>query len=559
MAIAVTQEHPPDDLSWTVRPAGKTPSRWAHDEPDPANVIEDCTFSSQMNGGYKDASTEHPRDPRRSYADYEPYGDVGIALKGGDVVWEGRTEKPSGSVGGRRGTGISAAGWAAALEDDKAAQFGGIDGDLSKWGEPSTQHRLDSSKAGYPIVASASAGFSDKGETPPGVVIDFTNVSLEEGRNETGEQCYYGGGVDIGRLLSGFKVLAGGTGSAPWTDYLRVSIDDVLSTYKDGTDLNATTQSGAVELEAPTDGYKYAHLVSAWTGTGGGANMTDIRAWLTPKVVGRHGLPLQGTWPNVGFTAARMLRYLIPELAAPLTATDESLEDDGFVISQAWFSDPGTVAVIVDALTKYGLLDWFVYEDKLFQLRRPGSYGRVWKAYASRVDREGDAGQDGQRLWEELKVSWQDVSGRTLYAGPPGSGADFVADGLRVTDPDHPAVKAEVTRRECLNLQEICSPEAAIRAGERWLVEANELSQAGKASFTGYLLDNKGIMRPVSQMRAGDYIDFADLPDEGLRKVTSCSYTHLARTASADLDAPAEDVKALLERYGATLTRLSIS
>src|SRR5262249_25005369 len=163
-----------------------------------------------------------------------------------------------------------------------------------------------------------------------------------------------------------------------------------------------------------------------------------------------------------------------------------------------WFTDPGPMSAVVDQVTRYGLLDWFIYEGKVFQLRRPGSYGRVWRAPATITTIEGDAGPDAQRLWESIVVTWPDVDGTTPTAGPAGHGAQFIADGLRVTDPDHPAVKYAGNRNDLLVLQDVIDPAGAIAAAERWLSDANELPRAGRASYSGFLMDDKSVMRPVS-------------------------------------------------------------
>jgi len=253
----------------------------------------------------------------------------------------------------------------------------------------------------------------------------------------------------------------------------------------------------------------------------------------------------------MGYTAKQMLQLVIP-LYTALRTTGESLEDDGYVIPQAWFSDPGPMSTVVQELTKYGLYDWFVFGERLFQFRKPGTYGRRWQAYAGPSELR-EAGLDGERLWEQIIVSYQDVDGSTRTVGPPGSGAHVEEAGLRITDPDHPAVKADITRKDVLALQGISTPARATEAGERWLKEANELSRSGSCNLKHYILDDCAVFRPASQVQPGDHVRFPDSSDGSYRKIVAVDYDHDTRTAACTLDAPPEGYKALLERMQADI------
>ncbi|MDP3939314.1 MAG: hypothetical protein Q8R92_14415 [Deltaproteobacteria bacterium] len=558
--VAVVQEYPPDRLAWSVSPPGGAPNRWAADEPDPANVIDDITLTSEMPGGYKEATGTLARDPRRDYRDLAAYGDISIYEPGVEEIWNGRLEKASEASGERQSIRAECAGWQVALEDDKAVIGPGfIDGDLSKWGEPSTERRLQLIEAGIRLMASTSVGHSSKDleAAAAAIINDFTNVETVATDTEAGEAHYYGGGVDIGAVRYDTKGdLAGGGASADWESNVGLGTTDTFSVSEIGSDHDASAATNQT-VEAPGAGYKFARIRNRLAVASEGVDLARIFSWPNLRVLGDHGLAAQGTWPNVGFTASQMLEYAIPLYATPLTVDSELLEDDGFVIPQAWFAEPGPMSAVVDELTRYGLFDWFVYGGKLFQLRAPGVYGRTWKAYTGPSGLE-EVGVDAQRLWRSIVVRWADVDGRTLTAGPPGSGADVETEALEVTDPDHPAVKAGLTRTDVLDIGGICTEEPAIAAGERWLEEANALSRAGQASLSGYALDDKSVYRPVAQVRAGDLISFADSPDTSPRRITAVSYSHRSRTASITIDAPPGGVAALLERFKATLSTLGL-
>ena len=148
-----------------------------------------------------------------------------------------------------------------------------------------------------------------------------------------------------------------------------------------------------------------------------------------------------------------------------------------------------------------------------------------------------------------------------LRWGTPGWGADYESEALQITDPDHPAVKAGVVREDLLTLEGISDFGPALGTGERWLVDANELSHAGEAVLRGYIQDSASIFRPVSQVQAGDRIRFPDAGSggTGYREIVADSYDHDSRTTTVNLDAPPDAIEALLERYGAALSSLQLS
>jgi len=555
--VAVSRELPPDLLAAQISDprTGAVINRLAEDASTQENVLGDLKLSGELNGGTKEASTALARDPLFSYPDLYPFLDVEFYGPGVNTVWEGRIDKAPESNGDTTAISPAIVGHKAALVDDKGLIGPGfIDGDLSKWGSPSLQRVDDAAKGGYPLVASISTGFQDSGELPAGVLIDFRNLANAEGENETGEAVYYGGGVDIGYALAGLKNIGAiSEGSGSWVDLLRLSVDDVLSSYFDGANLKATTTAQTI-VTAPGAGYKYVLAVASY-GASGTTPYSDCHAWLTPKVVGAHNLPLQGEWPDVGFTAKQMLAYAVP-LHTYLEVNEEDLEDDEFVIPQAWFSDPGSMLQVVEDLTKYGLLDWFV-RGKKFHLRFPGTYGHKWQAYTGPSNLQEQA-LDASRLWRSIVVRYTDVDGSVRTIGPPGSGAMVEDAGLEITDPDHPAVRMDITRQDVLDLNGIGTEKQALATGERWLEQANLLSRSGSCTLSYYALDDKAVYRPVSQLREGDLVRFPDAHDTSYRRVVSYEYSHTTRSASVTLDAPKESVVALLERYNAKIGALNL-
>lgn len=552
--IAVGQEFVPDRYAVRVSDpkTGRTIARLSDDESNLENIIERLGHSSEMQGGSKDLKGDLARNPRISANDLPAYADLTAYIDGVEEVWWGRVDKEQGAEGDRTGVELNGVGHIAALEDDKACLgLGFIDSDMTKWGDPSVERRRQLIEAGIQIVANTSLGFGslEDEKEPPGIIDDFNGVTTVEGKTAAGESHYDSGGVDIERVLYDRRRLSASEPNAAWEGNMALAGTDTFTSPTTGTDHDAETALQQ-EVAAPDAGYRRARLRDRLTTTTGGNALTRLFAWQHLKVLGRTGLALQGTWPNVGFTAKQMLEYCVP-LYSYLEARDEDLEDDGFVIPHAWFADPGPLVEVVKELTKYGLLDWFIYQGKRLQLRYPGSYGRFWQAAPGPAELR-ETGLDANRLWREIIVAFQTSDGVTRYAGPPGSGAHIEDPSLEITDPDHPAVRADITRRDVLVMKGPGDDPTAVAIGSNWLVDANELSHAGECALTDWVMSDRGIWYPSSVVKAGDHVRLQGR-DPSYRKVVSADYQRDERKATCNLDAPPEGLAALEERFGVEL------
>lgn len=565
--VAVTREFPPDRLAVRVADptTGQTVARWAQDEPNAENVVADLRKNGEMPGGHKEMTCSLARDPRVDYPDLATYNDVYVEQPGGEIVWEGRLDKKPKSDGERLLIEPAAVGHQAALQDRKGIIGPGfIDPDLSKWGEIPAQRRANLQGEGVDLngftsLVEPAGGGDDNASEPAG--ISFTSSALKAEVQERGELVYFGGGVDIGKVLYDFKGRPPGEEDADFLNRIDLSADGISTTVA-GTDHNTETAFNQVVEDAdpaehPLAKLKYAIMTSLYGGPAEIDPFCEAFRFQRVLVLGTHGLPLQGTWPNVGFTSGQMLRYAIP-LYTYLEATEESVEDKGYVILRAWFSDPGMMALVVQEVTKYELLDWFVLHGKLFEQRIPGTYGRRWQAYVGASELK-QTGEDGSRLWDRIMVRYTDVDGSTRTVGYPGSGAMVESAALQITDPDHPAVKAGKVREDLLDLQGISTAARAEEAGERWLADANELPRSGEVTLRGYVMDDKGIERPVAQVQPGDWFRPLGASDDSYRKIVLPDCDDPTKTCQVTLDAPSESLQSLLERMQAALIPLGLS
>lgn len=550
---SVKRQMVPDRLAIRIDAPNGASARWAEDELTPYNVLSDVEMSDEMPGGYKEFSGTLARDPQINYQDLGPYGDVKAYTPGGEIVWRGSLDKGPGSSGDHFSINPSALGYQYVLEDNNACHVGFIDRDLGRWGEPSLQRKQDLLAAGVKFdSAEVSQGMQMSGALGPGINISVYH--FDASGIEWGETLYYSGGCDVAEIHGDFF---GHGEDANWEDICGMGRSAELADF-----INARTEDMNAKVSVPhfiakvpagATGYQFGVITTSFPGSPGFIGDANIsHRWVNITVIGQHGLKALGVWPNIGFSAKQCLEYLIKTYASPLTVDSDFVDDDGYVIPQAWYGDGASLSDIVNDLTKYGLYDWFVYNEKRFELRKPQTYNRFWRALTAPSELE-EVGVDSQRLWRSVMVQYTDATGATRTVGPPGSSANTISSELEITDPDHPAVKANRTRRDTLSLGGVSTPAAATAVGKRFLEEANLTNRSGSAVLRGYVMDSLGVLRPASQVKSGDWIAFTDAADTSYRKIINKRYRHNDRSAEVDLDAPASGMEELLERLQADL------
>ncbi len=552
MTVAVRQEYQPDKLSLSVlNPSGKK-ARWAEDEPDSANVLSDLEPGDEMPGGDKDMTGTLARDPRRGWDDIEAYADLVLKLSSGEVIWEGFLDKAPDVSGDQMSITPAALGNQAILEDN-ACKIGIIDTDLSRYGDPSSERRKKMIESGsFAYSVETNVGFQDAGATPPGIF--FTLGTTTASFNELGEQWAYYDGVDIGKIL--FDFISNTAEDATWVDEAFAATIDELEGGFDQSKNFKQKEALKQRVEVSAAGRKYGVFVSYYAGAAVGT-FKNLHGWVNIKVLGNHGMEPEGEWPNIGYTSKRCLEY-IGTFCKPLVFNPKNIENDGFLITQAWYGNTAPPSGAIKDVTKYGLWDWFVYREKEFEYRQPGSYGKFWKAFVAESGLE-EVGLDSQRLWRYITVQYQDVNGSTKTVGPPGSGCNVETTSLEITDPEHPAVRAGRVRNDVLDLQGISNPKQAIEVGIRFLEEALLLSRSGSAALIGYVMDSAGVFHPAAKVKSGDWISFVDAADNSYRKIVSKKFANSGKTAAIEVDAPASGLEALLERLQAGLISLGVS
>lgn len=549
------RESPPLRLAHEiVNPAGKR-FRWAEDEPDPANVPSGVGFGSTMPGGHDTAQAVLPRKPGIDYGDQTGFSDWRIYGAGGQVVWDGRLERAARASGDQVSISPEGVGWQAHLEDDKTAQFIGIDRDLGRWQGISNARRIVYGN-NYNPITDGQVVANQNGDP----VIKFEASGHLPGAVGALSASWYDAGP--GNLIAGLIF-----GSSDTLAAMNFTLDAVGS---DNDNAGSITSGVGTVSNGTVLGTAYRALPTAkrwtrfaWVYTGGPYTADENQRWRDVKqvaVVGDHGLPLYGDPGAEGLLASDIVAYALGRWAPLLnftTGPNGTISPSGFVIPHITFPEPTTAKDMVTQAIRFGLPDWAVWDNRTFYLHPRGARGRKWR-FRVGPDQLQETGQAMDRVWNGILVRYQDVDGTTKTVGPPGSAAEVHDAALLVTDPLNPANQAGIRRWDLLDMGKVSVAPTAIEVGRIFLEEANRLDRSGQAIAVGYAMDDRGIVRPASQIRAGDGAVFVDAADSSERRVVRVTYDHSTRTASMDLDAPPEGLDALQERLAVELVRLGI-
>ena len=549
MAISL-RERPPLRHSLRITTPSGSRFRWALDERKAANVPSDLTYSDIAPGGYENLSVTLPRKPGIEYGDLERLSTVEVFC-GLQKVGEYRLESAPRTSGDQMSVSPQAVGWQAHLADNMNAAEVYVDKDLSHWGGMNSASRAALLAAGYTSIEDGGSNLTTSGTPALVLQLQFSDTSKPLASAEYNAGLAYIGSVYFAGTITGYTPPIGSIA-------LQLILESVPN---DGAelsgDLEATTMATTVSATGTTR--RSARIVWGWVAAATAANL-EYNAYLRPVVFGTHGLTKQGTAPDQGLYASDVVANAISRWAPLLnysTGSSGSIKPTSFVIPHLEFREATTAAEIVKQTVRFHQRNWGIWDDKTFYFNDWGDGARYWRA---RVGPSGleETGPQVERLWNGVMVRYQDVDGTTLLVGPTGSGANTESSSLLDTDPENPANKLGIRRWTMLDMGMVSTAAAATEVGRRFLEEAKLLDTSGKATITGHCMDDKGILRPYSQIRSGDYISFVDAADSSPRRIIKVQRKLSDHTAELDLDSPPEGMDSLLERLQVVLVPLGV-
>ncbi len=538
------REKPPLRLHLDVEnPSGRR-YRWGHDEPDPANVPMGLRFGDSMPGGFDTLDCTLARNPNTDYPDLERLSTIRVLGPGGDIAGEYRMEAAPRASGEQMAVSPRAVGWQAALEDDKSAVLVPVDRDASRWGDMSLERKQVLAAAGETLTkiqGSAEGG---------GLVFDVPNEALTAVDRA---ELHYEMPAGVKASAFGYRSIREGTWSI-LTSGLFAS-DTRPFTAAEGYSLTA---DDTLREQALTDDRRYLLLQVQSSGSG------------TPPAGTQESYPQIAVYDDSGITrvavedepdgvlASGIVAYAVSRWAPTLNFTEgRTLLASSFPVPHVTFHEPTTAGEIVRQATRWELQDWAVWEGKTFWWYPRNTYGNRWRARI-RPSQLQTTGQQVERLWNSILVQYNDpADGATRTVGPVGSGADTTSEYLTDSDPDNPANRLGITRRDLLQAG-TTTANGAVEIGRQFLEQSKLLDGSGQARFVGWVEDDRGVTWPYWKVRAGDYVSFIDAADSGYRRIVKSDKDHGSRTCTIDIDAPPEGLAALLERLGAVLIPLGL-
>lgn len=552
------RERPPIRVHYLATAPNGRRYRWGHDEPRAADVPTDEKWSDTMPGGYEAFDAVLSRKPREDYSDLIRLSTIQVVGAGGEIDGEYRLEDAPSSSGDQMAMSPSAVGWQAHMDDNKLASMIPVDRDQGNW-EGMSVERQAALVVGWAINDASSVGDQVTGIPAIQALFDgpWSPAATSEGWYDAGA------GNEVGNVYADVTLVNLSTGDTHAFVYVQGADDDA------GAGL--TDQSGNLRPASPIAGYfdfdhpqRYAVLVAYDDFNGGGDDGISYGArFRGVAVYGNHGLRLYGDAPG-GVIADEVIAYALGRWCPKFsfsTGPNGTIRPCSFVIPHLEFRAQGPVSDIVKGSDRFELRDWAVWHGEgasagtvrpTFYYHERGARGKRWIGRVAENNLDATGPTVG-RLWNGLGVEFQDTSGRTMVVGPPGTGSDVEYATLRDPDPENPANQLGIERFDKLVLNKVSTPAAAERCGVRYMQEARQLDHSGKATFTGHVMDDRGVWHPYHHMHAGDEACFVDSRDPSPRRIVKTEKDRPAAKCNVDLDAPPEGLAALLERIDAKL------
>jgi hypothetical protein len=532
--------------------------RWGPDEWDARKIPQAITFTTSMPGGFKTATITLPRPINRDYPDLNLLDTIQILGRGNKVLWEGRVQQLPRSGQDAPSITVGAVGWSAHLLDDSSFSEIYVGRDLSEW------QGMSSARKQFLLNLHWTIGDGTV-EPDPSSGLPALRLSIHDTWPVTfGVESMYdaGPGCTVAAIFweraSKSNYGGGGEPNSTFTFDVGVADDDIWTNFSISADSHTASEDGdGPSTYEPATPRRWAGMQWVFAAAGGVAGNVFDSFVRRIAVWGAHGLPKRGEDPFKGVYASDVIADVVAR-AAPLlkfsTGPSGSIQPSGFPIPHLVFKDPVTAQEVIKRANGYHLWDWAVWRNKEFFFQPPDPERRTWQARLSsgtRLDLDGTQVDD---VYNGVFVTYTDPAGTPHTVGPPGSGADVTSSALVDTSLTNPVNAHGIPKKWAqLNISQTTTAEAAIQIGSIYLGEKGLPQRRGTLTVTGSLQHPTAGAKEACEMWAGDWVDIADFPSEGPRKIIETSYDTRTQANTCTLDNSTQKVDAILERLGVSL------
>lgn len=549
------REFPRLDLHYEIETPNGRFYRWAEDEPNAENVPSGSGFSTTNHGGFDSQNLTLPRKPGIEYADLERLSTVRALGPGGEVACETRLKEAPRVSGDQISVSPVTEGWIEHLQDDPTAAEIYRDVDLGAWESAGRAEQVRVEGANFPLSGSNEI-LTDATSGIPGLRLSFEGPWASPVHPLA--EAWYDAGPSLGVAKVYFEFVGGGYTTASFKLEWGSGNEDHAAEQFSGDLFAGGSGSGTAE---PTLARRFFHWEWSFPETpGGGATVLYSLDLRRVAVYGNHGLTKQGAEPEAGFYGDQILGNALPRWAPLLnfsTGSTGTIRPGSFLIPHLSFKEQTTALAILEGVNRFELRPYMVWEDRTFYWQEWGE-GRKWRTRIAPTQLS-ETGPSTNRLRNGVILHANDVDGTTKSYGPIGSGCDVESAELEDKDPENPAnqIGAKFWGAP-YDLGIVTVDSEAIRIGVLLQTRLREVDRSGQAQIVGVCEDDKRVLRPAWQVRAGDTITFIDASDTSERRIIATQYDDDSRTNTITLDAPKDWVEDLLAQLGASNTQLGL-
>lgn len=542
-----------DRLALSVTTNNGRVVRWGGDEPDAERIPGDLTFSTSMPGGYKDLSCSLLR---RLGSDERLFNRVRVYGPGNRTAWDGRL------VQFPREDALvnpSATGYAAHMRDDPSFRGVYINRDLGAFLQAGPSRR---------VAALGGQDFQDWRQAPePTTGAGAINMGLigPWSRLTASEAYIYNvPGGKLARLKFDWSTAATvAAADANWNGAIY-STNRAQNSFTASSDFQGTAASGAADYNIGLPGAE-GFMVQWYYAVAGGGNQTNYDLFVKNlRVIGAHGLTLQGVAPDEGFYGHDIINHIVAQTCPLLTAgigSGRIEPDTEFVIPQAAFYNPVTAEDAVMLINGYFMREWGVFNDRQFFWRAPDPTRLTWNARLDQGAHVSLEGETADQQYNGVLVHYTDPTGESRTAGPP---AAYWAGGVALVDvvnatlvdvsPDNVINAAGLPRRwGVLSVGPTTTDAGAVQLGAVWLAERKLPQRRGTITLGGTVNHPTEGPVPPWHVRAGDGIAVTDMHDTAVRRIIETRYARDTDTLTATVGNTDYKIDAILERIGVQL------